>query len=154
MRDRGHRFRDAPAVSHFYFVSRQDKLVSWTSLAIGQSTPKYRQKSSLMLSQRMDILRFIHTVSIRTSTHFIKLKRTVIETMDMGRKTPMRTPTVNADLSGSVVMIVQLVKKSMMQMCHVIKQSNGWQIADISCPTKAISPISNRLWVQNLKFIL
>ena len=42
--DRGHRFHGATAISSFYFVSRHDKFVSWTSLAIiEQSSPYFWQ---------------------------------------------------------------------------------------------------------------
>ena len=90
--------------------------------------------SSLMLSQRMDVFWFIHTVSIRAFKHFIKLKRAIIEMMGMKRKTSMHSPSVNADLLDSMKMIVQFAKKSVIQMFHVLKQNKGWQTADSPCP--------------------
>ena len=97
---------------------------------------------------------FIHSVSMRALTHFLKLKRAVIETMGMKRKASMHTSSVKADWSDSMEMIVQLAKKSVIRISHVLKQNKGWQIADSPCPVKSMTPISNRLWFQNLKFIL
>ena len=72
----------------------------------------------------------------------------------MKQKTSVHTLSIKVDLSGSRVIIGQSAKKSMIQICHVLKQNKGWEIADSSCPTKSVTPISNRLWFHNLKFIL
>ena len=68
----------------------------------------------------------------------------------MKQKTSMHTPSVKADLSDSMEMIVQLAEKSVIRIYHVLKQTKGWQIADGACPTNSITPISNRLWFPNL----
>ena len=98
-------------------------------------------KSSLMLSHRMDIFffRFIHAVSIRALTHFLKLKRAVIETLGLKRKTFIHTPSVETDWSDSMEMIGQLAKKTVIRICHVLKQNKGWHIADSPCPTKSMT---------------
>ena len=48
----------------------------------------------------------------------------------MKRKTSMNTPSVKADWSDSMEMVVQLAKKSMKQSCHFLKQNQERQIAD------------------------
>ena len=50
--------------------------------------------------------------------------------MGMKRKASMHTPSVKADWSDSMEMIIQLAKKSVIRICHVLKQNTGWQIAD------------------------
>ena len=54
----------------------------------------------------------------------------VIQMMGMNRKTSKQRPSIKTDLSDSRGMIVQLPKKSMMQICRVWRQNEGWQIAD------------------------
>ena len=50
----------------------------------------------------------VHTHRLKNS---IKLKRAVFEPMDVNRKISVHTPRVNVDLSDSMEMIVQMVKK-------------------------------------------
>ena len=69
------------------------------------------------------------------------------------RKTSMRTPIVKADLSVRMEMIIQLAKRLLIQICHALKQNKEWEISGSPCPTKLMTPISNRLWFRNLKFI-
>ena len=78
----------------------------------------------------------VYTTINKNAEHFLKLKRAVIETMGKKQKTSMHTPSVTAALSDSTCMemVVQLAKKSMIQIRYVLKQYNGWQIADSSCP--------------------
>ena len=85
----------------------------------------------------------VHTHRLKNS---IKLKIAVIETMTAKRKISMHTPGINVHLPGSMEMIVKLAKTFL--------SCKGWQIADSSCPTTLITPTSNRLWFQNLKFVL
>ena len=70
------------------------------------------KSSKLMISHRGIFFRFIHTVSIRTLTHFLKLTRAVTETLGMKRKTFIHTPSLKTDWSDSIEMIVQLAKKT------------------------------------------
>ena len=59
-------------------------------------------KSSLMLSQRMDVFS-VHTQRLTKSIYTLsKLKRAVIEMTGMRRKTSMHTSSFKADLSDSM----------------------------------------------------
>ena len=105
-----------------------------------QSSPYYQQIS-------------FNVCSMTAFTHFIKLIKSCCCSDDgYELKTSMHTPSVKADLSDSMKMIVQLPKKSMIQICCVWKKIKGWQIAD--SPTKLMTPISNWLYFLNFKFIL
>ena len=43
----------------------------------------------------------------------------------MKRKTSIHTPSVKADLSDSMEMIIQLAKRYMIQICHVLNKIKG-----------------------------
>ena len=45
----------------------------------------------------------------------------------------VHTTSIRADLSNSMEMIVQIVKDSVKQICHVLKQNKRWQIPDSLC---------------------
>ena len=64
------------------------------------------------------------------------------------QKKSMHIPSLKADLSDGMEMIVQLAKKSVI-LCHVFKQRMS-DTADSPCPTKSMTPISYQLWFQNL----
>ena len=54
-------------------------------------------------------------------------------------KNILHTPGVKANLSYSMEIIVQLVKKSVTQIYQVLKQNKGWKNADSPCLTKSMA---------------
>ena len=109
-------------VSHFYFFP---DTTNWYHGLLWQlnNHPIPQTNHLLCLVNAWIFFWFIHTISIRALAHFLKLKRTIIETRCMKRKNIHTTPNVKADWSDSMEMIVQSVKKSVIWIRHILKQN-------------------------------
>ena len=107
-----------------------------------------------MFGQRLDMFS-VHTHRLNNSIYTLYKTEKSCDCDDgYEPKASMHTLSVNVVLSDSMERLVQLAKKSVIKICRVGKQNQGWQTADSSCSTKLMTPISNRLWFQNLKIIL